>query len=108
MLNERALAIYYCIIADATPDVSHQEQNVLVLRYVHLNQGRNVFEIKERFVEFLNFNDKTGEAIAHELLKALENHKIPLADCRGQGYDNGSNMCGKVKGRCSNANIRGE
>ena len=28
----------------------------------------------------------------------LVNYKIPLDDCRGQGYDNGSNMAGKFKG----------
>ena len=32
--------------------------------------------------------------IKSELVK----HRIPLEDCRGQGYDNGSNMAGKFKG----------
>jgi len=46
----------------------------------------------------LNFNEKTSESVASELLKALERHKIPLSDCRAQAYDNGANMSGKIKG----------
>lgn len=46
----------------------------------------------------MNLNEKTGESIASELLKALERHKIPLTDCRAQAYDNGANMSGKIKG----------
>lgn len=28
----------------------------------------------------------------------LEENGLPLKDCRGQGYDNGANMSGKMKG----------
>lgn len=34
ILKEREDAIYYSIISDATPDISHTEQNVLLIRYV--------------------------------------------------------------------------
>ncbi|XP_025408958.1 zinc finger MYM-type protein 1-like [Sipha flava] len=98
ILEERTESIYYSIIADATPDVSHQEQNVLSLRYVFRNKETKQLEIQERFIEFLNFNEKTGESIATMLLAALDRHKIPLPDCRAQAYDNGSNMSGKIKG----------
>jgi hypothetical protein len=46
----------------------------------------------------LNVNKKTGGSIASELLTALERHKIPLADCKAQAYDNGANMSGKING----------
>lgn len=98
ILKQRENAIYYSIIADATPDVSHQEQNVLILRYVSQNEKTEVFNIFERFIEFINFNEKTGEGISNQLISKLENYKIPLLDCRGQGYDNGANMSGKIKG----------
>lgn len=98
ILNEREKAIYYSIIVDATPDLSHQEQNVFIIRYILQNQDTNEYEIQERFVEFLNFNNKSGEEIAMRIAEILKIHKIPLQDCRGQGYDNGSNMSGKVKG----------
>ena len=35
ILEERREATYYSIICDATPDISHKEQNVIMLRYVH-------------------------------------------------------------------------
>lgn len=57
ILNERIKSIYYGVIVDATPDVSHQEQNVLILRYVLYINENKTFEIKERFIEFLNFNE---------------------------------------------------
>ncbi|KAJ8896006.1 hypothetical protein PR048_001347 [Dryococelus australis] len=38
----------------------------------------------------LDFNAKTGEDITTKI------NRIPL-DCHAQGYDNGSNMCSKVK-----------
>ena len=32
------------------------------------------------------------------IVKTFEKHTIPLSQCRGQGYDNGSNMKGKYEG----------
>ncbi|KAJ8891286.1 hypothetical protein PR048_010802 [Dryococelus australis] len=93
ILEERQDAIYY-----ATPDVSHQEQNVFLLRYVSRNKETSKFEICKRFVEFLDFNAKTGDDITTEKLSVLERNRIVLEDCRAQVYDNDSNMCGTVKG----------
>lgn len=56
ILEERQEAIYYGLIVDATPDVSHQEQNIFILRYVTQNKDTRQYEIKERFVKFLNLN----------------------------------------------------
>ena len=36
--------------------------------------------------------------LAKLLLKALDELKIPIQDCRGQCYDNASNMSGKYTG----------
>jgi hypothetical protein len=53
ILNERSEAIYYGIICDATPDISHTEQNVLLLRYVSTYiTGENEWAITERFIKF--------------------------------------------------------
>ena len=54
--------------------------------------------VLQRFLEFLDCKKKTGEAIAQLILDTLTKHNIPIADCRGQGYDNGSNMSGSYKG----------
>lgn len=98
ILDERNEAIYYGIIADATPDIEKKEQNVLIVRYVAKDVITEKFDVFERFLKFLDFNEKTGKDITDEILSALENNKIPLEDCRAQGYDGGSNMVGKVKG----------
>jgi len=45
ILEQRENAIYYSIIVDATPDVSHQEQNVLILRYVSQNEKTEVHKL---------------------------------------------------------------
>ncbi|XP_065639578.1 zinc finger MYM-type protein 1-like [Hydra vulgaris] len=56
------------------------------------------YEVKERFLEFVDCSKKTDEDIANIITSTLQKHKIPLMCCRGQGYDNGSNMKGLVKG----------
>ena len=43
---------------------------------------------------FMDFSQKKGEDIARNALKQLNDWNIPFSDCRGQGYDNGSNMSG--------------
>ena len=88
---------YYSIIVDATPDSSHVEQTSFILRYVHC-KDKVTYEVQERFLEFVDCNPKTGESIAELINETLRKNGIPLADCRGQGYDNGSNMSGSYKG----------
>ncbi|XP_063308419.1 52 kDa repressor of the inhibitor of the protein kinase-like [Pelobates fuscus] len=98
ILKEREKAIYFSVICDATPDVSHTEQNVIVLRYVYNEPGSEDWTIQERFIEYFDFFHKTGEEIAEMLLSRLHKHGINVKDCRGQGFDNGANMSGKNKG----------
>ncbi len=43
ILKERENGIYYSVICDATPDISHVEHNVILLRYIAKkvnNRGR--------------------------------------------------------------------
>ena len=90
---------YYAVIVDAIPDTSSLEQNVFVLRYVYCNiEGQYV--VQERFLDFVDNqgrHSKTGEVIASMILDTL-NHGIPFQNCRGQSYDNASNMTGVYKG----------
>lgn len=93
ILKEREDAIYY-----STPDISHIEQNVLLVRYVHHNkEDSGVWKIIERFIKFKDFDKKTGQEISEMILEALQSNGMPLQECRGLGYDNGANMSGKVK-----------
>ena len=96
ILSERETAKYYSIIVDGTPDSSHSEQVTFILRYV-LKENRS-YCIKERFLCFTKFEEKTGEAIASLVLNILAKNNIPLIHCRGQSYDNGANMAGIYQG----------
>lgn len=61
-------------------------------------EDSGVWKIVERFIEFKDFHKKTGQEISEMIPEALQSNGIPLQDYRGQGYDNGANMSGKVKG----------
>lgn len=98
IIDEISKSIYFSVICDSTPDVSHSEQNVLIIRYVQKDEETREWTIQERFVEFFDFCRKTGEEIANELLNRLEHHRLNITDCVGQGYDNASNMSGKFQG----------
>ncbi|XP_029435922.1 zinc finger MYM-type protein 1-like [Rhinatrema bivittatum] len=98
ILSERKEAIYFSIICDSTPDSSHTEQNAIVLRYVYRKPQDGKWNIRERFIEFFDFFQKTGKEIADMIMFRLNEHAIDLKDCRGQGYDNGANMSGRIKG----------
>ena len=85
------------MIVDGTPDVSHTEQITFVLRYVHKAED-NVWAIKERLLLFEDCEKKKGKDIANLLCIVLQRNGIDLQHCRGQGYDNGSNMSGIYNG----------
>lgn len=87
------LAKYFSITVDSTPDVTHIDQLTFILRYVS-PEG----EIKERFLTFLPITSHTGEALFNSVLKVLGEMDIDIQNCRGQCYDNASNMSGTYKG----------
>ncbi|XP_064121598.1 uncharacterized protein LOC135226050 [Macrobrachium nipponense] len=78
-------------MVDATPDMSHTEQSTFILRYLTCDECGK-YLIQERFLSFIDDNKKTGADISEMILKFLSDSHIPFEDCRGQGYDNGSNM----------------
>jgi len=75
---------------------SKKEQMSIVFRIVHISGS--VVQVKEYFLCFLEAPDQTGSGSAEVVLNFLEKNSIPLSYCRGQGYDNGSNMKGQVSG----------
>ena len=79
------------------PDVSHTEQIFFVLRYVYRDEEK-VWDVKECFLCFKDFEKKKGKNIADLLCRVLETNGIELQCCRGQGYDNGSNISGIYNG----------
>ncbi|XP_037797777.1 zinc finger MYM-type protein 1-like [Penaeus monodon] len=96
VLDEIDDAKYYSIIVDATPDSSHVEQTTFIVRYL-TRELQKIF-VQERFLTFVDCCKKTGLEIAMLILETLKQFGIPLADCRGQGYDNAANMSGKYNG----------
>ncbi|XP_047139494.1 zinc finger MYM-type protein 1-like [Hydra vulgaris] len=98
ILSEQEAAKYYSILVDITPDSAYMEQTVFILRYVYLNEENNFYEVQQRFLEFVDCNQKTGKTIAELICSVIKKHNIPMIDCRGQGYDNGNNMSGRYKG----------
>jgi len=87
---------YFSIMFDATPDTSHMEQISQVIRSVQVST--NGCSIEEHFIDFFHCDEKTGLLISEAILEKLEKDGLKLEDCRGQGYDNGSNMAGAYKG----------
>jgi uncharacterized membrane protein YecN with MAPEG domain len=83
---------YFSISVDSTPDVTHVDQLTFTFHYV--KQDGPV----ERFVKFIPIVRHTGEYLADCVLKFLETYKINVMDCRGQSYDNASNMSGQYNG----------
>ncbi|XP_065670406.1 uncharacterized protein LOC136088988 [Hydra vulgaris] len=96
IIKEAHLAIYYSILVDGMPDVSHTEQIAFVLRFVYY--GIDKRWVVKRFLRVENFEKKKGVDIAKLIMDVLEQNDIDMKNCRGQGYYNGANMSGMCKG----------
>jgi len=98
IINSLKSCKYYTIILDCTPDISHEEQITIVVRFVSLNEKTKLVDIREHFLGFCPVTDTTGKGLTAFIVNFLKNHDIEINDMRGQGYDNGANMKGKHNG----------
>nr|XP_054594826.1 zinc finger MYM-type protein 1-like isoform X2 [Nothobranchius furzeri]XP_054594921.1 zinc finger MYM-type protein 1-like isoform X2 [Nothobranchius furzeri]XP_054595126.1 zinc finger MYM-type protein 1-like isoform X2 [Nothobranchius furzeri] len=96
IVSEIKQAKFFSIILDCTPDNSNIEQLSVVIRFVEVKETTPL--VKECFLGFFEAVESTGSHLASMTLDKLKELDIPFEDCRGQSYDNGSNMRGKNKG----------
>ncbi|XP_075702536.1 zinc finger MYM-type protein 1-like [Rhinoderma darwinii] len=102
ILEQLNAAKYYSVILDCTPDRSHKEQMTLTVRFVTVKESYGneppEVKIKEHFLGFLEIDDSAGSGMTKVLLQSLQENGIDIKDMRGQGYDNGSDMKGRING----------
>ncbi|XP_065672118.1 uncharacterized protein LOC136089946 [Hydra vulgaris] len=86
IITEIKKAKYWGIIVDSTPDISYVDQLSVIFRY-YLNG-----HVYERFFCFLQIKSHDGKSLITDILDLLERYDIDITNCRGQVYNNASNM----------------
>ena len=71
----------------------------------YLTNDGEIFTVQERYLAFVDCFKKSGLEVANLIFKTLEKYGIPIADCRGQGYDNAANMPGRYTGAQQHVNL---
>jgi hypothetical protein len=99
--NEIKAAKYYSVSIDSTPDASKIDRISVIIRYLPQPEGAApsmTATPKERFLKFLGTNGHSALQLYESLKSFLAQAGIDIRTCRGQSYDNASNMSGKYKG----------
>jgi hypothetical protein len=96
ILERARKAKYFSIILDCTPDLSHREQMSFTLRFEDVCESDLI--VQEHFITFQETEETTGQSLFVVIKKLLEDSKLGIKNCKGQGYDNGSDMRGKNRG----------
>ena len=86
-------AKYFSVIVDSTPDLSHVDQLTFIFRFV-----TNERKVVERFIGFEPIESHTGVSLADSVLAMISDLGLDVSNCRGQSYDNASNMSGRYNG----------
>ncbi len=93
IIKEIVDAKYFSLILDSTPDVSHTDQFTIIFRFVD-KEGQPV----ERFLQFTPISSHKAADLEETVVNILEKMHINLNKCRGQCYDNASEMSGAYSG----------
>lgn len=94
---ELSKSIYYSIILDCTPDLSHTEKLTLIICFIKYESDGKT-EIRENLLCFCLWYKcvyTSEESVTNTLLKQFGDLKILFNNLRGQGYDNSANMKGR-------------
>ena len=84
---------YFFTTLESTSDITHVDQLSFVVRYLS-KCGLPV----ERFICFLSNPGHKSEELAAALIGLLNKYHLDIQLCRGQSYDNASNMSGVYSG----------
>lgn len=84
---------YFSMIVDSTPDIAHNDQLALIIRYVQ-QDGVPI----ERFLKFLPNVGHKAQDMFDCLTNTFKSLGIDISNCRGQSYDNAANMSGIYNG----------
>lgn len=93
IISEIKSAKYFSIIVDSTTDISHTDQLTFVIRYVCQDN-----EPVERFLQFIPIHSHSSQHLEETVTNYIQSIGLNILDCRGQSYDNASNMAGKYNG----------
>ena len=77
IISEAKKAKYFTLILDSTADVSREDQIAEILRYVYINENKNV-EIKEIFLEFFQVSEKNAASLVETVIGKLNDDGIDL------------------------------
>jgi hypothetical protein len=91
IVTEIQKAMYFSISVDSTPYVTHINQLTFTSRYV-----KNAVP-KEQFLRFIPIHGHKADHLA-DVTSFLKHNNISLMNCRGQSYDNATNISGYYSG----------
>jgi len=92
ILKEINEAKIFSILLHETTDVSHSEQVLFVVRFVH------DIQINERFIQLCHVKSTTGKDLEEVVLTLWSENGLNAENIRGQGYDCPFNMSASYKG----------
>ena len=84
---------FYSVIADEVADtVTNQEVLSLSIRYCDQSDETLNSPVREVFIDLVNLERTTGEKIAENIVKLLDEAGLDPQNIRGQAYDGVKNM----------------
>lgn len=102
LISEINTSLCYSLLLDTTQDLMKKDQLSVMIRHVHILRNDRLesqgFEIKETFLGFFDQTDLTAEGMKNKILSILDEMKIPIEECIGQGYDGANVMSGIYNG----------
>ena len=83
----------FAVLADETRDISNKEQLTICIRWVASDKT-----INEDFVGMVHVEKTDADTLVSVIKDVLIRCSLPLAQCKGQGYDGASAMMGHLRG----------